>query len=95
MPVRAQETAPASVEEMTGSEDLRRMVRVLQHVADTTGTSETDAAAGPVRMVRTTAGAGRDHDRRSFDCDNGREQDGTAVKAVPARCVLRAGEWCP
>ena len=55
MPVRAQETAPAPVEETTGSEDLRRMMRVLQHVADTTGASETDAAAGPVRTVRATA----------------------------------------
>jgi flagellar hook-length control protein FliK len=82
VPVRAQETAPAPVEELTGSEDLRRMMRVLQHVSETTGSSDTDAAAGPVRVVRTAAAPVETTSDGSSNA-KGLEQDGTAVKAIP------------
>ena len=83
VPVRAQETAPVPGEEMPGSEDLRRMVRVLQHVPDSIGASATDNAAGSVRTVRAATAPVETPSDETVSA-NGREQDGAGLKAVPA-----------
>ena len=85
MPVRAQATAPASVEDKTGSEDLQRMVRVLQHVSgsadvQTSGNSE---AAG--RTDRVTAQAATKEITADAPASTAtREQDATVIKTVQA-----------
>ncbi len=85
MPVRAQATAPASVEDKTGSEDLQRMVRVLQHVSGSADvqTSGNIEAAG--RTDRVTAQAATKEITADAPASTAtREQDATVIKTVQA-----------
>ena len=84
-PVRAQATAPASMEEAVASEDIRRMVRVLQHVADQSVSTASDAGKTVVHVDRMTVTANvKDGEADASTVNPGREQEGTAVKAVPS-----------
>lgn len=83
MPVRAQATAPASMEEMTGSDDLRRMVRVLQHVSGTAEVQASGATEAAARTERVTAQAAtKEITAETSTPAATREQDATVLKTV-------------
>jgi flagellar hook-length control protein FliK len=85
MPVRAQATAPASMEEVTGSEDLRRMVRVLQHVSGTVDAQASGSTEAAVRTDRVTAQAATKEITSDAPSSSvPREQDANVIKTVQA-----------
>ncbi len=83
MPVRAQATAPASMEDVTGSEDLRRMVRVLQHVSGSTDVRSSASTEAAARTERVTAQAAtKEITAETSSPAATREQDATVLKTV-------------
>jgi flagellar hook-length control protein FliK len=85
MQVRAQATAPASMEEAVASEDLRRMVRVLQHVAGSGEAHTADAGDVAALAERVTVPVTvKETEADASPSSTVREQDGAALKAVPS-----------
>jgi flagellar hook-length control protein FliK len=83
--VRAQATAPASVEGMTGNDDLRRMVRVLQHVAGSTDAQASGAAEAATPADRAVAPVStKEIKEDASPAATLREQEGSALKTVQA-----------